>query len=252
MSRESLERATAPAEPQDELERALSHWGRPGEGGAPDLTALRAGLDAELARERGWRAYLRSRATPVRVTAAGLWLLGAATATGLLGARVDMRLYPRWRLVLGLSVMLVGFLISVALALRPLSRPALRGSVVRTTLMSVPFALAALYAMPAAHRDHPASLQQPGALALLLRALPCLGVGTLIALLAIMALRGLDRGGSRATLLLASAGGVAANMLLLLHCSMTAPMHMVLGHLGVVLLVLAGAWLAQRVAAARG
>ena len=119
---------------------------------------------------------------------------------------------------------------------------------VAAVLGLAPLLLAGLYLMPVAHTDPLASAQPQGAGAVLLRALPCLGVGMSIALIGSIALRAFDRGGSRALVLLASAGGVAANLLLLLHCPLTAPAHLLLGHLGVLLLVVAGALLLARTA----
>ena len=136
---------------------------------------------------------------------------------------------------------------SVGLALRPLSRPALDSRAVARALGWVTLVLAGLYVMPAAHTDHPASLQQPGAWAVVLRALPCLVVGAMIALGAVLALLAFDRGGSRRAVLLAGAGSIAANLLLLLHCPMTAPVHMLVGHLGVLVLVVAAALVAQSI-----
>ncbi|HEX6243625.1 MAG TPA: hypothetical protein VFZ61_22080 [Polyangiales bacterium] len=245
MSGDASRQGGSPAA-QDELGRELARWAAAGEVQVPDLDALRSSLDAALAEERGLGAFLRSRTTPLRLVVAGVLLLAAMGAVWLLAARVDQELYPMWRLLLGLGFMLVAFFASVGLALWPLSRPAPRPRLVSTVLALAPVLLAGLYLMPAAHADHPASLQQPGTAALLVRASPCFGVGVLIALLSVWGLRRLDRGGTRVALLLATASGVAANILLLLHCPMTAPAHMLLGHLGVMLVFVAGTWLAQR------
>jgi hypothetical protein len=245
MSRESPGQAGSPeGEVEDDLERALARWGRPGPGGLPDLDGLRASLDLALAEERGLGAFLRSRGTPLRLVAVGLTLAAAAVAMGLGAGRLDMASYPLWRLWLGLSVMAVCFVVSVGLALWPLSRRAPAPRLVTSVLVLAPLLLSGLYLLPASH-DHAASLPLTGEPGVLARALPCFGWGLIMALIAVAVLRLFDRGGSRAALLLASASGLAANLLLLLHCSVSEPQHMLIGHLGVLLVVLAGARLMQ-------
>jgi hypothetical protein len=95
--------------------------------------------------------------------------------------------------------------------------------------------------MPPAHTVHPASLHAEGWPALLQRATPCLAIGLAIGALFYGVLALLDRGGSYRAPAMAVASGLAANLALQLHCPVTAPLHMVVGHLGVALLLVAAA-----------
>jgi hypothetical protein len=209
----------------------------------PDLNELFAGLERQLARERGARAWLRSRSTGVRLAlcAASLALLVAGVA--LAWARPDLAVYPVFRLGAGALVIVVILAVQLALALRPLSRPPLSAWVAPAAIAAALVALLALYGLPAAHLAHPASFQAPGWQALIARALPCLAFGLVFALASYALLRLLDRGGTdptRRALLAAAYGGLVANLLLMLHCPVTAPAHLMLGHLGVAVLLLLG------------
>ena len=77
-------------------------------------------------------------------------------------------------------------------------------------------------------------------------ALRCLLIGSAVAAGMYAVLRGLDRGGSRRLLLMAACAGLAANLMLQLHCPKTAPLHLLLGHLGVVGVCFAAAWMLGR------
>jgi hypothetical protein len=238
-----------PGDASDEvLSAELARWVRPDAVSAPDLSEMRLSLDAELLKERGPSAFLRSRSTPTRVAGVGLSLLLLALLTLLFRARVDLAVYPLPRMLLLLSVMALWFLGSAWLALWPLAWPEPPAALRKTLIAFGPVVLLALYSLPVAHTDHPASLQAEGGTALLLRALPCLGIGLVLAAGVYFLLRAFDRGGNRANLLMASAGGISANLLLQLHCSVTAPAHMLLGHLGVALIVLGAVALTERVA----
>lgn len=239
-------------EPEEALSAELARWVRPDAVSVPDLNDLRLSLDAELAKERCPSAFLRSRSTPLRVLLLGVGLLILALLTLLLRGRVDLAVYPLPRMLLLLTAMAVWFFGSTWLALWPLSRPALPAAVLKAFIAFGPLLLLGLYSLPAAHTDHPASLQAPGVAALLLRAVPCLVFGAAIAAGTYSLLRAFDRGGSRASLLMASAGGLAANLLLQLHCPVTAPEHMLVGHLGSALSVLGAVWLTERVVQRRG
>jgi hypothetical protein len=109
--------------------------------------------------------------------------------------------------------------------------------------------LLAVYAMPAAHVAHPASMQARGWVALLHRAAPCLVIGVVLGAIVYAVLGLLDRGGTRRALVTAAASGLAANLALHLHCPVTAPLHMVLGHLGVAVVLVGAASLLERSAA---
>jgi hypothetical protein len=67
-------------------------------------------------------------------------------------------------------------------------------------------------------------------------------IGSAVAAGIYAVLRGLDRGGTRRLPLMAACAGLAANLMLQLHCAVTAPTHLMLGHLGVVVVCFAAAW----------
>jgi hypothetical protein len=234
-------------EPDEDLSAELARWVRPDAVSAPNFDDLRLSLDAELAKERGPSAFLRSRSTPGRVAAVALLLLLLCLITLLFRARADLAVYPMGRMLLLSGVMLLWFLASTLLSLWPLSWPTPPRAVSKIAIAFGPVALLALYSLPTAHESHPASLQGPGGAALFLRALPCLGIGLLVALGVFVLLRAFDRGGSRTNLAMACAGGISANLLLQLHCPITAPPHMLLAHLGVALIMLAAVALRERV-----
>lgn len=243
-----------PGEP-DGSDRALrdefAQWVSQGPLPAPDLHSLYTVLQQEVGQERGARAWLRSRSTPIRraIACAGLALLALAAALGWL--RPDFGVYPLTRMALTLLVSVALIAGQLWLVLRPLQRPALPRWVSPALTLVALAGLLALYALPAAHLAHPASAQAPGLGALLTRALPCLGIGLALAGATYALLWALDRGGAGRALLAAVCGGVSANLILQLHCPVTAPAHLVLGHLGVVLLFAGGVALRTRAAAWR-
>jgi hypothetical protein len=209
----------------------------------PDLDALFSGMEQQLAGERGVRAWLRSRSTGARLAICAASLVLLAGAVALAWARPDLPVYPAFRLALGALVIVVILVVQLALALRPLSRPPLPGWVSPAAIAGALGALVALYGLPAPHLAHPASVQAPGMQALIARALPCLAFGLFFALASYGLLRVLDRGGTdkaRRALLAAAYGGLVANLLLMFHCPVTAPAHLMLGHLGVAVLLLLG------------
>lgn len=212
----------------------------------PDFSALEAELDREIAQEAGPRATLRALSTPRRYLLVCVPLALAAALTLVIRPRLDLAVYPAARMTLVLSVVGGLVLASVVTALWSLSFRPLPAWLPKLLVAGAPVVLLLLYALPAAHTAHPASLQAPGAGALLMRALPCLSIGSVVAGVAFLLLRAFDRGATRVSLLFAAGAGLYANLLLQLHCSVTDPAHMLLGHLGVALVALGAASLAAR------
>lgn len=210
----------------------------------PDLAAIQAEVAREIAAEQGVRAGLRALSTPRRVLLALAPLCALAGITLWVRPRVDLAVYPGARMALVLGVVGALVLLSLLFGLWSLAWRPLPESVRKLAVALAPITLLVLYALPPAHTAHPASLQAEGPLALITRALPCLLVGSALAAGAFFLVRAFDRGGRRASWLLAACAGLYANLLLQLHCSVTAPAHMLLGHLGVALLALLalGAW----------
>jgi len=209
----------------------------------PDFAALEAEVEREIAAEQGVRAALRALSTPRRVLLALLPLCALAAITALVRPRLDLAVYPGARMALVLGVVGALVFVSVLLALWSLAWRPVPEAVRKLAIALAPVALFVVYALPQAHTAHPASLQAEGLPALIMRALPCLVVGSMVAVCAFLLLRAFDRGATRASWLFAACAGLYANLLLQLHCAVTAPAHMLMGHLGVALLaLLAVAW----------
>lgn len=205
----------------------------------PDLSDLLGGVQAQIAAERGPRAWLRSRATPVR-----LWLAFAlpvlfAVGTVLGFMRPDIAVYPASRMLVALSGMVGLFALEVRAALRPLHRPARPAWASAATLAAAVLGLLALYLLPFMHVQ-PGAPQAQDLPALLAGARPCLVLGLVVGSGVFLALGALDRGGARRAPLRAAAGGLCANLVLQLHCPNSATPHVLLGHYAA-LVLLAGA-----------
>lgn len=202
--------------------------------GAADLDGMYAAVSADLARESGLRGWLRARSTVVRGVGA-LGLVAVLCAVVALGfARPDLGSYPLPRLALSVSAMASLMIASLALALRPLQRPALPSWAAKAAVGGSLLVLAALYLL--------APLEAPSTAldsATLRPALGCLGVGLLLGVPIYGALLLLDRGGSPRALPMAIAAGLAANLVLHIHCPSAEPTHLMLGHFGAAALLLA-------------
>jgi hypothetical protein len=231
------------------LESDLARMLEQTEGRAPGLDALFDRLSAQMADERGLVAFLRSCSTPTRISIAAATIFALALLMLFVFVRPDIAVYPKTRMVVVL--LLVGALLafSVGLSLRPMQLPALPSWVAPGFALASMLALLGLHSLPAAHLSHPASLVYgagPGAQ--LLRATPCVMIGLWVGVPIYLLLVALDRGGSGRSLAHAVTAALAANLLLQLCCPVTAPVHMLIGHLGVALLLLAGCGLLFRAA----
>lgn len=219
---------------------ALAGLQTPHEGPVPDLHGLFGELQQQLEAERGVRAWLRSRSTPTRLAIAGSALLGVAVIVVTGWLRPDHGVYPLMRMLGVLLVISALITVDLLLALWPLQRAALPRWLHVAGTFGALLGLAAIYALPAAHEAHPASVQAPGIAALMKGALRCLGVGMVLAVAVYGFLRALDRGGADRALLAGACSGFAANLALQLHCPITLPTHMLVGHLGVAVLFVGG------------
>ena len=220
---------------------------RPDPVALPDFAALEAELGRELEKERGLTAELRALSTPRRLSLLLGTFVALALTTYLVRPRLDLAIYPAARMALILCVVGVLVMSSALVALWPLSYRPLPPLLRKLAVALGPLSLLALYSLPAAHTAHPASLQAEGFAALFVRALPCLLIGSGVAASAFLLLRALDRGALSVSLVFAACAGLYANFLLQLHCSVTAPEHMLLGHLGVALLTFVWVGLFDRV-----
>lgn len=204
-------------------------------------------VEAALAAERGPVAWLRARPTPVRRAMVGatigLVLVLAWTAFG----RVDMPLFPTDRLAveLGLLALVAVGLIGLGLRHGLREAPAWTGLFV-LFVVALP---TVAYFLPMAHSAHPASLAGAGS-DLAARALSCFAWGMSMAAPVALVLALSERDPSPEWPrdgLAAGAAGVAGLMALTLHCPITQPIHLLVGHAPVVIGMIAVFALAQQV-----
>ena len=203
--------------------------------------ALRERLDEALARERGPFAWLRERPAVVRglpcLLVLAAWLVQASAQS----VHRDLDAYPRGRLIALLLSLLACGTIGLSLSLRSLARrapPVAREHAFIGAALLVPILLSLL---PEVHSIGPWTGRGLGA-ELLPLALHCLGVGVGIALSLLVLLRLADREAhaARSRALLAAAGSAAfGNLVLFVRCPLDAPLHLLLGHapLGIVLAI---------------
>jgi hypothetical protein len=201
--------------------------------GAADLDGLYRALRADIARERGLRGWLRERSTAARLLAASGVIAGVCALAAVAFARSDLGAYPIERFVLSLSAMGLLMVVSLVIALRPLQRPGLPIWVSPAVAACSLLALAGLYLvtpLPPA----PAALE----LASLRPALVCLAIGLAMGAPVYALIVLLERGGPRRALPMAAAAGLAANLVLHIHCPRTQLTHLMLGHFGAAALLL--------------
>lgn len=217
---------------------------------APDPTLL-AAVEAELAGERGPRAWLRSRATVFR------FLLVLATAAAVFAGMVVAAPRPDFQLAADdrwfalASLLILGLVLGADGALRVLGRAqpsSLIGAAL--TVLVLPLLIALL---PEADTHEPASLAGTGS-EFVPFSLRCFFFGVLISApvgtLLWFASRE-DRLPASSLVFAAGAAGVAANLALHAHCPITHPGHLIAGHATVGLAWLASLLLVNRLVRAR-
>jgi hypothetical protein len=209
------------------------------DGGDPlaglNLEKMHAELQGKIAQERGFAAWLRSRPTPLRAMFASFVLGLIVILTMAVWLRPDFDVYPPLRMVSVLGSIAGLIVLELFLVLWPLQLPAAPQWLMAAAVIGAPLALFFWYSTPA-HVGHPASVPAESIGVMISHTVKCLAVGTIAAGGFFALLRGLDRGGSNRLLLMAACAGVAGNLLLQLHCPVTTPVHLVFGHLGVVVL----------------
>jgi hypothetical protein len=207
-----------------------------------DLTALEKAVRADLERERGAIAWLRSRSTPVRLGLSLGFAALVALATLFVAARHDLAVYPLARLVLTLGWFFVAAGACAWLALRPayLPRPSIGVVVAVAAFALLGPVLAAI--LPEVHTNDVGG-----------HAPICFAIGTIAGAVALLLARALDRGAHAAgqLVLAAAAAGLVGNLALALHCPVNHPAHLLLGHATVPFALVVGALLARLVPARR-
>jgi len=210
-----------------------------------DPASMEALVNQSLAEEDRGLGRLRNLSTPIR-RALGVGVLFALfLLIYFFSGRPDWDVYPSGRMGLELLFLLGVNLAALWLFLHPLhgvQTP--RSRVVGAMLMAMlaPFVLGFL---PQAHLGHEASMAGAGD-DFAVRATQCLVWGLVVSAIAVVALMGLDRSGQNEqgrVWLVAGAAGCAAVVGLQLHCPITYPTHILVGHGPVVVLAAGIFWL---------
>jgi hypothetical protein len=197
---------------------------------AAGFTSLQlAETESLIERERGLRAFLRSRSTRVR------WLLSLSVpalvlARELLRKRAHWRQLSAPRMIGGLLLLgLFGLVAHSALRPLPIERRAAR---LRSALAVVAWCLpCVLWFAPEAQAS---ADEFSGAFAW--RSLTCFAYGSALAAPAFGLLWAMDRGVRvpyRVWALAAGSVALLANLILILHCPITGRAHLVAGHLSI-------------------
>ncbi len=205
-----------------------------------DLSRLEQAVRADIDRERGLGAWLRSGSRALRFALALAFGVGVALLTLVAYARRDLDTYPLARMCVTLGWFGVAAGVSAWLALRPIYLPRPDARLVAAVAV---FALLG----PVVTALWPAA---PAASGLALgHAYSCFIIGTSVGLAALLFARALDRGGAHGVgqmVLAAVAAGLVGTVALQVHCPNNYPMHLLLGHATVPVGLVAGTLLARR------
>jgi len=199
-------------------------------------------IEAEISKERGPRATLRSASTRTRSAVAMAAAGAIPLVIWLTWARSDLSVYPAWRLIAEL-VSLGGLVVlAVWIALRPLqARPLPRGVRIGAVVLTVAV-VALLAVLPAAYHAAPASLDGQG-FSLAPRASACFAFGVIVGVPLLALLWSLSRR-SRLVAAAYAVPGVVGVIALQLHCPSVGAEHLAAGHVTVLLGFLLGAVIA--------
>ena len=143
---------------------------------SPPLDDLFAGVTDRLDAERGLRAWLRARPTPLRLGLGAVSLILLVGATALTWGRIDMALYPSLRLAIEVAALSVLSLAGIAASMHPPHRPPLPSGVV-AAIVGLALLLPTMGLLPMAHAAHPASMAGVGPDLLARASLSVLGHG---------------------------------------------------------------------------
>ena len=202
-------------------------------------------LEADLARECGPIAWLRSRSRAARMLLVAVLGVVDAWFFHTFMEREDIATYPAVRLVVMLSACSLLVIVAAWQVLRPIYRPALpawipRLLVAATLLLPIVFAL--LPEVPTA---------RPSDYGLVPYDWWCLSTGLAQGAALLLLARVLDRHGQPAdagTMLAAAAGAMLGMIGLVVSCPINYPIHLLTGHATMPAAMVVAAWLWHRAA----
>jgi hypothetical protein len=201
--------------------------------GEADLQWLRSAIERDVGQKERGVVWLRSRPTSFRLGFGVILCLGIVLLTLALTPRPDIEVYPALRMLIVTSTLFLLLGVALSQGLRPLQRSATGAQGLLLVLaLLVPIVVAAL---PAAHSAHALSAGGIGK-ALMPRALACFVFGVAFGLPLLVSMRMLDRLEHTTvarSLWAAAATGLLGNLALSLHCPLTHPAHLLLGHASV-------------------
>ncbi len=216
---------------------------------AVDASALLGEVLGSIDKERGPAAWLRSQSTLVRMAIPLAAVLLVLLYVLLFKMRPDEAswLPGPFGVEVALYALLIGS--AVTLELRPLERRPLPVWL-RPALVALALVVPVLLAWAPQANHAPLAYAPPGK-SFLHMAFGCFAFGTVLALPALVLLWMVDRVGHRSfrlALLAAAIGGLVGNLALQIHCPVTDPDHLLLGHatIGLVFGGVYAAWLALR------
>ncbi len=206
----------------------------------PDVERLLGNLEKLLDEEQGFRSKVRSLPTATRGLVAGGAALFAVLCVFLLVRRADFAAVRPWQLELAIGSYMLPLGILIWRLLLPLHRVETRSehfAALITASFALPFLWAVVPPRAIAHVLQAADIRRD-----------CLLLGLLVGGAFIALLRLLDRaadGDPRSLAMGAAAGGLLANLALVIHCPQTRFLHLALGHAPIGLLLL---WAYRRAA----
>ncbi|HEY4188461.1 MAG TPA: hypothetical protein VGP07_25525 [Polyangia bacterium] len=197
-----------------------------------EVEKLLTGTHERIKADRGPLAWLRCRPTSQRFAFVLLTLAALLAVIPWRFQRPDFSTYPPLRMALTFSAYLFALALSIRELVRPLYTARGRVEVFVLATAALPLLLATL---PPAYRTENLSTVGHGH--------DCIAVGMLAGFLAMLVVRAVDRAprvGTGQALLLGSSAGLFANLVLLLHCPIDRPSHLLVTHafLGVALAAL--------------
>ncbi len=200
------------------------------------LDALLQQVEQALARERGARAWLRSRPTWLRALLAAVGAGAVPLGVWLAWGRVDAAVYPTTRWWIDLAVLVVPIAVALGVVMRPLHRSRWPRWVEPVVVLLAMVAVLVGPAMVPAHHDHAASIVGGGA-DLWPRAAVCLVMGTVLGLpmVAWMVMLLRTGGPTRPVPLAAVAAGLVGVLAIFMHCPIVSAGHLLCGHATILL-----------------